>query len=185
METRSRIEPQTTQNWRSEPYTSQLLLFLAVSDCLWLSALICNLYSFPVIVPMWDQAFLTNSSFSKKFLWTHRNAFRSMKPQNWNALQHTAKESSHTESTMELAPRWKENTFARGLAPFQCRLPVTVSGQLSCLLPTGSHSVILTVLMISARSVWCLFCDMPSLNPNSNSMKTTHCPQVKDEETDL
>ena len=114
METKSRIEPRTAQNWRSEPCTSQPLLFLAVSDCLWLSALIHNLYSFPIIVPMWDQAFLTNSSFSKRFLWTHRNAFRSMKPQNWNALQHTAKESSHTETTMELARKVKSTYLCQG-----------------------------------------------------------------------
>ena len=129
METRSKIKPQKAQNWRSGPYTSQPLLFLAVSECLWLSALICNLYSFPVIVPMWDQAVLTNSSFSNRFLWTHRNAFRSMKPQNWNALQHTAKESSHTESTMELAHKVKRTYLFQGPITF----PVSPSSH--CLRP--------------------------------------------------
>ena len=60
-----------------------------------------------------------------------------------------------------------------GASTFPCCPPVTVSGWLSCLLPEGSHSVILTVLMISARSVWSLLCDMDSLNPSSNCMKTT------------
>ena len=98
--------------------------------------------------------------------------FRDMKPRNRNSLQRTAKEKTHTENTMK-PPKLKENTFAKGPAPFQCCPPVTVSGRLSSLLPEGSHSVILTVLMISARSAWCLLCDMDSLNPNSNCMKTT------------
>ena len=92
--------------------------FLPASVCVWLSVLICDLYSFPIIVFMLDQAFSTNSSFSKSFLWTHRYAFRSMKPRNSNALQHTAKERSHTESTMKLAPKWKRKFLCQGPAPF-------------------------------------------------------------------
>ena len=88
--------------------------FLPASACVWLSALICDLYSVPSIVFMLDQAFSTNSSFSKSFLWTHSNAFRSMKPRNWNALQHTAKERSHTESTVKLAPKWKRKYLCQG-----------------------------------------------------------------------
>ena len=42
------------------------------------------------------------------------HAFRNMKPRNWNSLQHTAKESSHTENTVKPAPKLKENTFVRG-----------------------------------------------------------------------
>ena len=60
-----------------------------------------------------------------------------------------------------------------GASTFPCCPPVAVSEQLSCLLPEGRHSVILTVLMISARSSWYLLCDIDSLNPNSNCMKTT------------
>ena len=41
--------------------------FLPASACVWLSALICDLYSFPSIVFMLDQAFSTNSSYSKSF----------------------------------------------------------------------------------------------------------------------
>ena len=146
--------------------------FLPASACVWLSALICDLYSFPIIVFMLDQEFSTNSSFSKSFLWTHRYAFRSMKPRNWNALQHTAKERSHTESTVKLAPKWKRKYLCQGPAPFHAALQSLSQG--GC--PVSSlraATLILTVLMISARSAWCLLCDMDSLNPNSNCMKTT------------
>ena len=96
--------------------------FLPSSAYVWLSALICDLCSFPIIVFMLDQAFPTNSSFSKSFLWTHRYAFRSMKPRNSNALQHTAKERSHTESTVKLAPKLKTKYLCQGPAPFHAAL---------------------------------------------------------------
>ena len=93
----------------------------AIPCCLWMSLIICtDLQSlfFPCYRTYGDQAFLTNSSFSKRFLWTHRDAFRSMKPQNWNALQHTAKESSHTESTVELARKVKRKYLCWGPSIF-------------------------------------------------------------------
>ena len=92
--------------------------FLPASACVWLSALMCDLYSFPIIVFMLDQVFSTNSSFSKSF---HRNAFRSMKPRNWNSLQHTAKKSPHTESTLKLAPKMKRKYLCQHLSMLPSR----------------------------------------------------------------
>ena len=57
-----------------------------------------------------------------------RNAFRSMKPRNWNALHHTAKERSHTDSTMELAPKWKRKYLCQGPAPFHAALQLLSQG---------------------------------------------------------
>ena len=92
--------------------------FLPASACVWLSALMCDLYSFPIIVFMLDQVFSTNSSFSKSI---HRNAFRSMKPRNWNSLQHTAKKSPHTESTLKLAPKMKRKYLCQHLSMLPSR----------------------------------------------------------------
>ena len=94
---------------------SQRLLF---PSCLCMCLIFCidmrSLY-FPHYSSLYYiKAFSTNSSFSKSFFRTHRNAFRNMKPRNWNSLQHTAKESSHTENTVKPAPKLKENTFVRG-----------------------------------------------------------------------
>ena len=99
--------------------------FLPASACVWLSALMCDLYSFPIIVFMLDQVFSTNSSFSKSF---HRNAFRSMKPRNWNSLQHTAKEGSHTASTLKLALKMKRKYLCRGPAPLHAALQALSQG---------------------------------------------------------
>ena len=50
------------------------------------------------------------------------HAFRNMKPRNWNSLQHTAKESCHTESTVKLAPKLKTKYLCQGPAPFHAAL---------------------------------------------------------------
>ena len=106
----------------------------------------CDLYSFPIIIFMLDQVFSTNSSFSKSF---HRNAFRSMKPRNWNSLQHSAKEGSHTESTLKLAPKMKRKYLCQGPAPLHAALQALSQG--GC--PVSSlRAATPCFLMISARS---------------------------------
>ena len=152
MEKRTRIQPETAQDWRAEPHTSQPLLF---ASCLCMYLIICidvRCLFFPYFSCLSQiKAFSTNLAFSKSFFRTHRNAFRSMKPRNWNALHHTAKERSHTDSTMELAPKLTRKYLCQGPAPFHDALQSLSQG--SC--PVSSlraATLILTVLMISARS---------------------------------
>ena len=122
MERRTRIQPGTAQNWRSEPHTSQPVLF---PSCLCLCLIICtdmrSLF-FPYYRIYVRSSIFYQFILLKEFLWIHRNAFRSMKSRNWNALQHTAKESCHTESTVKLAPKWKRKFLCQGPVPFHATL---------------------------------------------------------------
>ena len=85
---------------------SQHLLF---PSCLCMCLIFCihrRFLFFPYYSSLYYiKAFSINSPFSKSFFRTHRSAFRNMKPRNWDALQHTAKESSHTESLWNFHPR--------------------------------------------------------------------------------
>ena len=156
--------------------------FLPASACVWLSALMCDLYSFPIIIFMLDQVFSTNSSFSKSI---HRNAFRSMKPRNWNALQHTAKESSHTENTMKLAPKVKRKYLCRGPAPLHAALQALSQGgcpvsSLRAATPCFSRS---WWFLPGARDASCVI--WTHWTQTVIVWKWHSCPHIKDEEADL
>ena len=103
---------------------------------------------------MVDQSIFYESFFLKEFLWLPKNTSRSLKHRNWNCLQHWAQESSHTEYTVKLAP--KLTIVTKDLPYFQCCLSVTASGQLTSLLPVGSYSGTLTVLIICAKHTFLL-----------------------------
>ena len=165
-------QPRTGEQNHAQNHSACSLL--PASACVWLSALTWDFYSFTIIhVCVRSEHFLV-------ILLSQRVSYKliGMLLEVWNPeigmlFSIQQRKVLTLKALWNYHPRWKENTFARGLAPFQCCLPVTVSDQLSCLLPEGSHTVILTVLMISARIAWCLLCDMDSLNPDNNSMKTT------------
>ena len=98
---------------------------------------------------------------------------RDMKPRNWNALQHTAKESSHTESTLELVPKLNRKYLCQGPSTFPVLpsshwlRPAVLSppcGQPLCD-PHSPEDFCQELLM---TLVW-----LNSLNPNSNPVKTT------------
>ena len=103
---------------------------------------------------MVDQSIFYESFFLKDFLWLPKNTSRSLKHRNWNCLQHWAQESSHTEYTVKLAP--KLNIFTKDLVSFRCCFSVSASGQLTSLLPVGSYSGTLTVLIICAKHTFLL-----------------------------
>ena len=103
---------------------------------------------------MVDQSIFYESFFLKDFLWLPKNTSRSLKHRNWNCLQHWAQESSHTEYTVKLAP--KLNIFTKDLVSFRCCFSVSASGQLTSLLPVGSYSGTLTVLIICAKHTFML-----------------------------
>ena len=103
---------------------------------------------------MIDQSIFYESFFLKEFLWLPKNTSRSLKHRNWNCLQHWAQESSHTEYTVKLAPEL--NIFTKDLVSFRYCLSVTASGQLTSLLPVGSYSGTLTVLIICAKHTFLL-----------------------------
>ena len=65
------------------------------------------------------------------------------------------------------------------MLPSSCYLRATL-----LLLPEGSHSVTLTVLLISDRHTFMPLVYIYSLNPENNPMKKYYyCPHIKDEET--
>ena len=114
---------------------------LPASACVWLSALTWDFYSFTIIhVCIRSKHFLV-------ILLSQRVSYEliGMLLEVWNPeigmlFSIQQRKVLTLKALWNYHPRWKENTFARGLAPFQCCLPVTVSDQLSCLLPEGSHT---------------------------------------------
>ena len=113
-----------------------------------------NLYDFRII-HFYDRSkhFLL-ILLSQRISVTSKNTSRSLKHRNWNCLQHWAQESSHTEYTVKLAPEL--NIFTKDLVSFRYCLSVTASGQLTSLLPVGSYSGTLTVLIICAKHTFML-----------------------------
>lgn len=143
--------------------------FLPASACVWLSALMCDLYSFPIIV----FSIQDPEVFSTEFIFSQRvfigMLLGSMK-QKLNSLQHTAKRKVlHTESLLKLAPKMKKPLS--GPAPLHAALQRPVSGRLSCLLLRAATP------WFSGPDDFCqeardASCVMDSLRWNSNCMKT-------------
>ena len=140
--------------------SSRVVLTLKKQET-WLRSNVCDfLHSYEIsmisllFIFMVDQSIFYESFFLKDFLWLPKNTSRSLKHRNWNCLQHWAQESSHTEYTVKLAP--KLNIFTKDLVSFRCCFSVSASGQLTSLLPVGSYSGTLTVLIICAKHTFLL-----------------------------
>ena len=140
--------------------SSRVVLTLKKQET-WLRSNVCDfLHSYEIsmisllFIFMIDQSIFYKSFFLKEFLWLPKNTSRSLKHRNWNCLQHWAQENPHTEYPVKLAP--KLNIFTKDLVSFRCCLSVSASGQLTSLLPVGSYSGTLTVLIICAKHTFLL-----------------------------